>query len=109
VLLPLSLSVSVFLRDFPNTVSDQQLLTNSGITVILALGVLSAPSLQVETKPEVDLGTPSAMLEEASLVSASSDLLLLPPINTPFCGRQQPESGDFVWLTVFQYHLVGMT
>jgi hypothetical protein len=44
--------------------SDQQLLANIGLTVIPALGVLSAPSLQVETKPRVDLGTPYAMLKK---------------------------------------------
>jgi hypothetical protein len=36
--------------------------------VILALRVLSAPSLGVKTKPGVDLGMPYAMLEEACLV-----------------------------------------
>jgi hypothetical protein len=28
--------------------------------------------------------------------------------NTPFCWRQWPKSGDFVWLTAFQYYLLGM-
>jgi hypothetical protein len=77
--------------------------------VILTLGVLSAPSLWVETKSEVDSGTPYTTLEEACLVSAPGILLLPLPVSFSFCQRQQLESGDFVWLTVFQYHLVGVT
>jgi hypothetical protein len=76
---------------------------------ILDLGVLSAPSLQVETEPMVDSCMCYATLEEACLISALGALLLPPPASTPFCWRQQPKSGDFVWLTVFQYHLVGAT
>jgi hypothetical protein len=41
--LPLSVSVPVFLRDFPIMVSNQQLLANLGLMVILALGVLLLP------------------------------------------------------------------
>jgi hypothetical protein len=41
-----------------------RLLANFGLTAILALGVLYAPFLWVETKPGVDLDTPYAMLEE---------------------------------------------
>jgi hypothetical protein len=74
--------------------------------VILALGVLSAPSLQAETESGVDLGTPYGMLEETCLVSAPGNLLS-PPVNIPFCRRQRLESEDLMWLTVFQYHLVG--
>jgi hypothetical protein len=66
-------------------------------------GVFSAPFLQVETEPGVDSDTPYATLEEACLVWAPS--ILLPPVSTPFCQRQWPDSADFVWLTVFQYHL----
>jgi hypothetical protein len=57
-------------------VSDQQLLANFGLMGIPALGVLSAPSLQAETKPKP--------LEEACLVSAPG-YLLIPPVNTHFC------------------------
>jgi hypothetical protein len=45
-------------------VSNQQLLANFGFMVIPALGVLSAPTLQAETKPRVYSGMPYAMLEE---------------------------------------------
>jgi hypothetical protein len=57
----------------------------------------------------VDSGMPYATLEEVCLVSAPGILLLPLPVITPFCGKQLPESGDFVWLTVFHYHLVGTT
>jgi hypothetical protein len=50
--------------------------------VIPALGVLSAPSLGVETQSRVDSGMPYAMLEEACLVSAVGVLLLPPPVGT---------------------------
>jgi hypothetical protein len=46
-------------------VSKQQLLANFGLTVIPALGVFLAPSLQAETKPRVYSGIPYAMLEES--------------------------------------------
>jgi hypothetical protein len=62
-----------------------RLLANFGLTEILALGVLSASSLWVETKPGVDLDTP--MLEEACLVLAPGILLLPPPVGTHFCWR----------------------
>jgi hypothetical protein len=52
-------------------VSDQQLLPNFGLMVILALEVLSAPSLRVEIEPRVDSGMPYATLEETCLVSAT--------------------------------------
>jgi hypothetical protein len=71
--------------------------------------VLSAPTLQAETKPRVYSGMPYATLEETWLILAPGNLCLLPPVNTPFCQRQWPESGDFVWLTVFKYYLVGQT
>jgi hypothetical protein len=87
VLLPISLSVPVFLRNFPVMVSDQQLLANFGLIVIPALQVLSAPFLQVETEPRVDL-LPYATLEEACLVLAPGILLLPPTVSTPFCQRQ---------------------
>jgi hypothetical protein len=45
-------------------ISNQQLLANFGLTVILALGVLSAPSLQDETEPGVYPETPYATLGE---------------------------------------------
>jgi hypothetical protein len=48
-------------------VSDQQLLANVGLGVIPALGVLSVPSLQVETKPRVDSDMPYATLEKTCL------------------------------------------
>jgi hypothetical protein len=83
---PLTLSLSLCLPE-GLSVSDQQLLANFGLMVIPALGVLSAPSLQVETEPRVDSGTSCAMLEEACLVSAHG-VLLSPPANTPFCQRQ---------------------
>jgi hypothetical protein len=51
------------------------------------LVVLSAPYLRSKTKPRVDSGMSYATLEEACLVSAPGDLL--PPVNTPFCWRQQ--------------------
>jgi hypothetical protein len=75
---------------------NQQVLVNFNLMVILALGMLSASSLQVETEPGVDSGTSYATLEESCLISAPGDLLFLPPVNNPFYRRQQPESGDFV-------------
>jgi hypothetical protein len=89
-------------------VSDQQLQANFGFMAIPALGVLSAPFLQVKTKHGVDLGTPYATLEEACLVSALG-VLLLSPVSNRFCQRQRPKSGNFVCLTVFHYHSVGAT
>jgi hypothetical protein len=64
VLLPQSLFIPVFLRDFPIMVLNQQLLANLGLTAILALGMLSAPSLQAKNKPGVYSGTPYGMLGE---------------------------------------------
>jgi hypothetical protein len=64
VLLPISLSVPVFLRDFPVMILNQQLLVNFGLMVIPALGVLSAPSLCAKTEPGVYLGMPYATLGE---------------------------------------------
>jgi hypothetical protein len=43
-------------------ISNQQLLANFGLTLILALGVLSALFLWAETKPGVYLGMPYATL-----------------------------------------------
>jgi hypothetical protein len=63
--------------------------------------MLSAPSLWAETEAGVDSSMSYATLEEARLVAA--------PVNTSFCQGQQPQSGEFMWLTVFQYHLVGVT
>jgi hypothetical protein len=57
VLLALSVSVPIFLRDFPVIVLNKQLLANCGFTVILALGGAFAPSLQAEIKPGVYLDT----------------------------------------------------
>jgi hypothetical protein len=63
-------------------VLNQQLLANFGLTVILTLGVLSAPSLQVKTEARVDSGTPYTTLEEACLDSAPG-ILLPPPVQYP--------------------------
>jgi hypothetical protein len=45
-------------------VLNQQLLANFGLTAILALGVLLAPSLQAETEPGIYSGMHYAVLEE---------------------------------------------
>jgi hypothetical protein len=52
-LLPLSLSVPVFLRDFPIMVLNQQLLANFGLMVIPALEVLLLPLCRPRTEPGV--------------------------------------------------------
>jgi hypothetical protein len=84
-----SLSVPVFLKDFPIMVSNQQLLANFGLVVILPLGVLSAPSLQAETEPRVYSGMPYTTLGETrSLSSPTHQYPLLPEAMTPewrFC------------------------
>jgi hypothetical protein len=97
----------VSLRDFPIMVLSKQFLANFSLMAIPALGMLSTPSLWAENKPGIYLGTPYATLEETWLVLAPGNLLS--PVNNPLCQRQRPESGDFVQLTVFQYHLVGAT
>jgi hypothetical protein len=51
-------------------------------------GVLSVPSLQVETVPGVDSVTPYAMLKEVCLVFAPGILLLPPPV--PSAGGSDP-------------------
>jgi hypothetical protein len=72
------LSVPVFLKNFPIVISDQQLLANFRLMVNPALGMLSAPSLQVKTEPRIDSSIPYATLEEACLV-LEPGVLLLPP------------------------------
>jgi hypothetical protein len=64
VLLPVSLSVPVFLREFPIMILNQQLLANFGLMVIPVLGLLLAPSLQAETEPRVYFGMSYATLED---------------------------------------------
>jgi hypothetical protein len=64
---------------------SEQLLANFDFMVILALGVISAPSLQAETEPEVDSGMPYGLLKRKLVLVLVPYDLLLPPINTLFC------------------------
>jgi hypothetical protein len=81
-------------------VLNQELIANYGLTGFWLWGC----SLPTRVKTE-----PCTMLEEACLVLAPGILLLPTPVGNPFCQRQRPKSGVFVWLTVFQYHLMGAT
>jgi hypothetical protein len=63
-----------------------------------------APSLWTETKPGICSGMPHAILVESCLIMASHNCF-----SFLFFLRQQPESGGFMLLKMFQYQSMGAT
>jgi hypothetical protein len=101
--------VCLFLSSRGTLVSNQQLLANFGFMAIPALEVLLLPPCRPRLSPGFIWVHFMLHWKRPDWFWYLTIFHLFPPVKYHFCWRQWPKNGDFMWLMVFQYHLVGMT